>query len=343
MHIAFFVPGIHDRPTGGNVYNRRVTAALPDPTSVEMIPWPSGSARPSLALPHDTVLVVDSLLVNRLGELEGLRAAHPTASLVLLAHYLHCIDPTAHDTAAAATERAVLPHVDGIVTTSAFAKRALVDTGVPPDRIGVAPPGLDESYRAPHPDRASDGSPSRLLTVASLLPGKGLPRLLDVLGRLTDRAWTWTLVGDDTLDPDFAASLRKQLQSCSFSNRVTITGAVPPATLQARYDRADVFVLPSRFETCSMATREAMARGCPVVAFDVGGLSENLGDASAGRLVPPDDTAAFATALRALLDTPDTRRRMGIAARKRSESFPSWAATAAQFHDVLRRLSRTSR
>ena len=339
MHIAFFVPGIHDRPTGGNVYNRRVVAALPDHASVEMIPWPSEAPCPSRPFPNGTVVVVDSLLADRL---DVLRAAHPTAVFVLLAHYLHCIDPTAHDTTAAATERAVLPHVDGIVTTSAFAKQALGDTGVPPDRIGVAPPGLDATYRAPRADRASDGPP-RLLTVASLLPGKGLSRLLDVLGRLTDRAWTWTLVGDDTLDPDFAATLRQQLQSCSFSDRVTVTGAVPPATLQARYDRADVFVLPSRFETCSMATREAMARGCPVVAFDVGGLSENLGDAPAGRLVRPDDTGAFAAALRALLDTPNTRRRMGLAARKRSESFPSWPATAARFHDVLRRLSRTSR
>ena len=342
MHIAFLLPGIHDRPTGGNVYNRRVAAALPDYASVEMIPWPNTAAPPSLPLPHGAVVVVDSLLVDRLDELEDLRAAHPTAAFVLLAHYLHCIDPTAHDPTAAATERTALSLVDGVITTSAFAQRALRDTGVSPDRIGVAPPGLDATYRAPRADRPSDGPP-HLLTVASLLPGKGLSRLLDVLGRLTDRAWTWTLVGDDTLDPDFAATLRQQLQSCSFSDRVTVTGAVPPATLQARYDRADVFVLPSRFETCSMATREAMARGCPVVAFDVGGLSENLGDAPAGRLVPPDDTGAFAAALRTLLDTPDTRRRMGLAARERSESFPSWPATAARVHDVLRRLSRTSR
>lgn len=340
MHIAVLVPGIHDRPTGGNVYNRRVAAALSDRASVEVIPWPEAAARPPLALPPDTVVVVDSLLVDRLDAFDALRP--PTASLVLLAHYLHCLDPTANDTPDADAERAALSHYDGVVTTSAFAKRALADAGVPADRIGVAPPGLDATYRAPTADRLSDGPP-RLLTVASLQRGKGLPRLLDVLGRLTDRAWTWTLVGDDTLAPAFAASLRRQIQNASFTDRVTVTGALPPADLRAHYDRADVFVLPSRFETCSMATREAMARGCPIVAFDVGGLSENLGDAPAGRLVPAADTDAFAATLRALLDAPDARQRMARAARERSRSFSSWPATAAQLHDVLRRLSRTCR
>jgi glycosyltransferase involved in cell wall biosynthesis len=342
MHIAVLVPGIHDRPTGGNVYNRRVAEALRAHATVDLVPWPDDAPPPSLALPRGAVVLVDSLLAPRLDGLDALQREHPTASFVLLSHYLHCIDPTAHAPAAAATERAGLPRFNGVVTTSPFAKRALTKEGVPEDHIGVAPPGLDDMYRAPPPERSTD-APPHLLTVASLLPGKGLPRLLDILGALTDRAWTWTLVGDDTLDPNFAASLRQQIQTCSFSDRVTVTGALPPTDLRAHYDRADVFVLPSRFETCSMATREAMARGCPVVAFAVGGLPDNLGEAPAGRLVPSGDADAFADALRSLLTTPSDRRRMGAAARERSRAFPSWPATAEQVLDALRRLPRPSR
>lgn len=337
MHITFLVPGIHERPTGGNLYNRRVAEALRDHTTVETIPWAGAPTPPPLVLPRGAALLVDSLLVDRLDGLDALCAAHPTASLVLLAHYLHCLDPTAQDTDAGATERAALSRFDGLITTSPFAKRALMEEGVPENHIGVAPPGLDDAYRAPLSDRPSDG-PVRLLTVASLLPGKGLPRLLDMLGRLTDPAWTWTLVGDDTLDPDFAASFRRQIQTRSFSDRVTVTGALPPADLRAHYDRADAFVLPSRFETCSMATREAMARGCPVVGFAVGGMPDNFGTAPAGRLVPPDDTDAFVDALRDLLRSPALRRRMGATARERSHSFPSWPATADRLMATLRRL-----
>ncbi|MFP4227659.1 MAG: glycosyltransferase family 4 protein [Salinivenus sp.] len=337
MHVTFLVPRIHDRPTGGNVYNRHVAKGLRAHATVEIIPWPPGADLPTAPLPSDPVVLIDSLLASRPDDLDALRTAHPAAAFVLVGHYLHCIDPTVPDAPAAAPERALLSWVDGVVVTSPFARRALVDEGLAARRIAVAPPGLAPTYRRPVAERSLN-APPHLLTVASLLPGKGLPRLLDVLARLADQPWTWTLVGDDTLDPDFAASLRRQIDARSFSDRVTVTGAVPPDDLQAHYDRADVFVLPSRFETCSMATREAMARGCPVVAFAVGGLPNNFGDAPAGRLIPPDDTDAFASALRSLLDDPAARRRMGLAARKQSQSFPSWPTTADRVRAALRRL-----
>lgn len=342
MHVTFLVPGIHDRPTGGNVYNRHVAEGLRPRATVEVVPWPADADPPDAVLPSDTVVLIDSLLADRLDALTALRRAHPTAAFVLLGHYLHCIDPTTQSAPAAAPERALLSWVDGVVVPSPFAKQALMDEGMADRRIAVVPPGLSPPYRHPVAERSSNGS-ARLLTVASLLPGKGLPHLLDVLTRLTDQRWTWTLVGDDTLDPDFAGSLRRQIDGCSFSPRATVTGAVPPNALRPHYDRADVFVLPSRFETCSMATREAMARGCPVVAFEVGGLPNNLGDAPAGRLVPPGDTDAFAAALRTLLDDPSLRQQMGRAARTRSQSFPSWPATADRFHAALSRLAGPNR
>jgi glycosyltransferase involved in cell wall biosynthesis len=95
-----------------------------------------------------------------------------------------------------------------------------------------------------------------------------------------------------------------------------------------------VLVLSSRFETCSMATREAMARGRPAVGYAVRGLPANFGAAAAsgaapaGRLVSPDEPEAFTDALRHLLSFPDTRTKMGTAARAHSHSFPTWAEAA---------------
>jgi hypothetical protein len=334
MHVTMLVPDIHDRPTGGNVYNRRITEELERRGSVEVVRGAPSPGSVPAASGRATAIVVDSLLVRHDDALRALRETHPEASLILLAHYLHCIDPNARDAPAAATERAVLPLFDGVVTTSRYARRALVDEGGPAARSVVVPPGLDDAYRAPVPNRPARDAP-RLLTVASLLPGKGLPLLVDALGALADRAWTWTLVGDDTLDPAFAEALRAQIRDAPVADRVTQTGAVPPDALRARYDAADVFVLPSRFETCSMATREAMARGLPVAASAVGGLPDNLGDADAGILVPPDRPDALADALRALLTDRDRRQRLGAAARERSRSFPTWTAAGARFHAAL--------
>ena len=331
MHLTFLVPDIHDRPTGGNLYNRRMVAELQDRHSVEVH---SGLSPPTPHTPD--AVVVDSLLTRHDEALPRLRQHH-SGPLVLLAHYLHCIDPREQSSAAAQTERAVLPLFDAVVTTSHYAQRALRDDGVAPDRVHVVSPGLDDSYRAPLPDRPSD-APPHLLTVASWLPGKGLSTLLDQLDTLTDLDWRWTLVGDDTLDPNFADTVRARLRDTSIADRITAPGAVAPEAMRDHYDAADLFVLPSRFETCSMATREALARGLPVVGYDVGGMAENLGDRNTGHLVPPDQPEALTEALRRLLIEPETRAAMRTAARERSEDFPTWPTAAVRLQSFLQSL-----
>lgn len=338
MHVTVLVPDVHDQPTGGTIYNRRIIAGLERHGAVEVVQW-RPETEPSL--PHDppenAVLLVDSLLTRHEAPLRALRAGHPTATLVLLAHYLHCIDPNEADGPAAATERAVLPLFDGVITTSPYAKRAIADEGVPPSRIEVVPPGLDESYRESVPDRPTRDTP-RLLTVANVQTGKGLPTLIEALGALSDIPWSWTLIGDHTLAPEFAETLNETLRRSPVSERVTMLGRVSPDDLRAEYDRADVFVLPSRFETCSMATREAMARGLPVVATDVGGLPDNFGEEPAGCLVPPGHADALADALRLLLTRPAAREKRGAAARARSEAFPAWPEAAERVYAAVRAL-----
>ena len=336
MSISFLVPDIHDRPTGGNIYNRRIVTELHDTVPIEVHSWaPNVDASPPAAAATDGPLVIDSLLVRHDDALLPLRRAHP-GPLVLLAHYLHCIDPRKQDTAAARTERALLPVFDGVLTPSRYAQRALIGEGLPPDRVSTVPPGLDDAYRAPV-TAPPDGVPT-LLTVANLLPGKGLDSFVDRLGALRDRDWRWVLVGDDTLDPAFAETLTAQIQDADVADRVTMTGPLAPENVRDWYDNAHLFVLPSRFETCSMATREALARGRPVVGYDVGGMRDNLGGADAGRLVPPGEADAFIDAVRTLLDAPDARAAMGRAARDQSDTFPPWPTAAARVRSFLQSL-----
>ena len=335
MTVCFLVPDIHALQTGGNVYNRRMAEELRSDTAVQVVPWtPEETPAPALDLSGADVVVVDSLLAQHPDALRAVHTEHPAASFVLLVHYLRCVDPNREDDDGIGDERATLKIVEGAVTTSRFTRRALVDEGLPPEQVKVARPGLGEQYRGTRPMRLGDGPP-RLLTVANLLPEKGLRSFVDVLRGLRDLSWTWTLVGDASLDPEYAAGVFRRLRAAGLTNRVIWTGAIAPEALRTWYDRADLFVLPSRFETCSLSTREAMARGLPVVGYRVGGLPENFGDAAAGHLVPAGNEPALRAALRSLLADPMARRRRGVAAWRRSRDFPGWDKAGERFRNAL--------
>ena len=333
--VCFLVPDIHALQTGGNVYNRRMAEELRSDTAVQVVPWtPEETPAPALDLSGADVVVVDSLLAQHPDALRAVHTEHPAASFVLLVHYLRCVDPNRENDDGIGDERATLKIVEGAVTTSRFTRRALVDEGLPPEQVKVARPGLGEQYRGTRPMRLGDGPP-RLLTVANLLPEKGLRSFVEVLRGLRDLSWTWTLVGDASLDPEYAAGVFRRLRAAGLTNRVTWPGPVSPDTLRTWYDRADLFVLPSRFETCSLSTREAMARGLPVVGYRVGGLPENFGDAAAGHLVPAGDEPALRAALRSLLVDPMTRAQTAAAARRQSRDFPTWVESADRFREAL--------
>jgi glycosyltransferase involved in cell wall biosynthesis len=121
--------------------------------------------------------------------------------------------------------------------------------------------------------------------------------------------------------------------------RVRFSGPQTGADLARSYGAADVLVLPSRSETYGMVVTEALARGLPVVAAEVGGVPEALGHGvdgtRPGLLVPPDDAAALRDALRAWLEDDDLRRRLRRAARERRASLSRWSTTTSVVAGVL--------
>jgi glycosyltransferase involved in cell wall biosynthesis len=127
-------------------------------------------------------------------------------------------------------------------------------------------------------------------------------------------------------------------------DRVELAGTQTRTELERSYAAADLVVLASRAETYGMVITEALARGLPVVATDVGGVPEALGHGTEGvrpgLLVPPEDPAALAAALRAWITDAELRRRLRAAARQRRDSLPGWRSTAAVIASVLAGTSR---
>jgi starch synthase len=100
-----------------------------------------------------------------------------------------------------------------------------------------------------------------------------------------------------------------------------------------------VYVQSSRFEALPLAVLEAMAAGLPVVATAVGGMADIVDDGVTGFLVPPDDPAALADALEAVLGDPALAAAMGAAGRRAAAGRLSPAEmarrVAAVYEEVL--------
>jgi glycosyltransferase involved in cell wall biosynthesis len=96
-----------------------------------------------------------------------------------------------------------------------------------------------------------------------------------------------------------------------------VTGGLEEEELARRYVDADVFALLSRHEPWGVVVNEAAASGLPLVLSDrVGAAYDLLRDGENGFLVPAEDVAAAAAALRTLAADPDLRRRMGERSRE---------------------------
>jgi glycosyltransferase involved in cell wall biosynthesis len=89
-----------------------------------------------------------------------------------------------------------------------------------------------------------------------------------------------------------------------------------------------------------MVATESLARGVPVLASDVGGVREALGTPVPGLLVPPDDAAALAAALRSWLTDRSLRTRLQVRAADRRSTLSGWDRTATELAEVLEAVGR---
>jgi glycosyltransferase involved in cell wall biosynthesis len=235
------------------------------------------------------------------------------------------------------TALAAARHV--IVTSAATARLLTADYGVAPQAITIALPGNDPAtsrlLTPPPSPPPQAGEGLKLLAVGAVVRRKGYDVLIEALSRLTDLDWQLVIAGDCARDRETAGALATRLVVLRLGARVTMTGAVSEEELAALYRDADLFVLASRHEGYGMAFAEAIAHGLPVIGTKAGAIPDTV-PAGAGILVPPDDVAALAAALRAMIGDAALRERCAAAARSAALLLPTWEATAEIFLDVLK-------
>jgi glycosyltransferase involved in cell wall biosynthesis len=150
---------------------------------------------------------------------------------------------------------------------------------------------------------------------------KGIWEFVDAARLVTSQGATPTfaVLGDDLRGQGaLLRAMKERVEALGMSPHFKFLGFRPDAP--RLIPAFDIIAVPSHVEPLGNATLEAMAAARPVVGSDVGGIPEMVVDGETGLLVPPRDATALAGAFLTLLDSDDTRRRFGMAGRRRAES-----------------------
>jgi glycosyltransferase involved in cell wall biosynthesis len=197
-----------------------------------------------------------------------------------------------------------------IITVCQALKDALVDLGVPADKITVLRNGVDlELFRPVERDRARSQlqfTRTTLLSVGHLIERKGHHIAIEAMVDLPDA--DLVIVGDGQME----GALRALAQARGVSARVRFVGPVPQDRLKEYYSAADALVLASSREGWANVLLESMACGTPVIATRIWGTPEVVQVAEAGVLMtdrtPQALTMAFRRLFAAYPDRGQTRR-----------------------------------
>lgn len=213
----------------------------------------------------------------------------------------------------AARVLAVSPDLEGRMRElgAASVGRALV-----PSPDAQHPPADPGAARAAVRAELGAGERPIVLTVARLADQKGLPVLLDA-------AATWAARTPPPLvviagDGPLRASLETRVRARRLPVRLLGRRDDVPELFAA----ADVVAVPSVWEGQPLVVQEALRAGRPLVATEVGGVPDMVGD-DAAVLVPAGDAAALTRAVAGVLDDPELAERLAAGARRRAGALPT--------------------
>lgn len=199
------------------------------------------------------------------------------------------------------------------ITLSKLFADYLVTLGISESKIRILPNGIDTDKFRPS-DQPKDRN--LLLFVGRLEQKKGLPVLLESLKHLQKNV-RLAIVGP-TMNMKYFRDIEDVIQKINrkTAHEVTYLGALDENEKLKWYQKASVFLCPSVSESFPMVNIEALSCGTPVVASDVGAISEVVRDHENGILVPPRRPDKLAEAIQYLLDNEKERRMYGSRGRE---------------------------
>jgi glycosyltransferase involved in cell wall biosynthesis len=241
-----------------------------------------------------------------------------------------CVAATFHEAAEGLEylniDQRLLRSLDGVILVSE-SQRPYFSQLLPADRIFVVPHGVDTEFF--HPGKPAVREPLCLTIGGHLRDFDTLGRAIDRVSRELPRARFMAVgVEHGHIGPRFAHP------------RVEFLHGITDEHLRDLYQRASLAVFALKQSTANNSLLEAMACGLPVVATDVGGVHEYLGDG--GILCPPLDPDAMADAMLCILQDRAFAAQLGVTARRIALQF-DYRLVAEQHAQVYAKIRATRR
>ncbi len=226
-----------------------------------------------------------------------------------------------------------------------------------PARVEIAPCGFDATEFSPvprHDARASLGwnaDEFAILQLGRLVPRKGIDNVIRALAMLRDehreRARLY-IVGGNSEQPNVIATpeigrLTGIAEAMGVNRHVTFVGRRGRGLLRTFYSAADVFVTTPWYEPFGITPVEAMACGTAVIGSRVGGIQHTVVDGETGRLVPPKDPVALASALTQLIERPTLAASFAQSGLQRAKKCFTWEGVAVELARIYARVMDESR
>jgi starch synthase len=226
----------------------------------------------------------------------------------------------------ASAERKEHELADWIVVASSFARRTLVEQGVPEAKVKVLPYGVGEEFLTQGRKRKerAPGSPLRFLFLGHLSARKGLRQLLEAWSGLGHGKGELVLMGGGEQGE------WKQLAG----EGVIFRGPGSRGEVLAEMARCDVLVFPSLFEGFGLVILEAMAAGLPVLASRNTGGPDVIEEEKEGFIVPAGSVEALREKMGWLIQNPSQAVEMGRKAHARASQY-SWETYGQRYREEI--------
>jgi glycosyltransferase involved in cell wall biosynthesis len=184
---------------------------------------------------------------------------------------------------------------------SEFVHRTYVSNGYGNINIQILPLGIGQPNESKKP-RKKD-RPLTLGYIGTILPSKGTHILLNAFRGLQFDQVLLKLYGRDDADFGYTRKIRRLVKR---DQRISIEGSFDPKIRDEIYQDLDLLVIPSLVpESFSLVAREALIRGVPVIASNIGAIPEIIIHNKNGFLFPPGDVQSLTKLLHQTMETPD--------------------------------------